>query len=209
MALSTKARAVALRRNVETWPEFVSDDPTEPESRSNGMRMMLLAGIGLIALVTQASAQDTPSKSSLGLRLGGSVYRLEDSTTTGQIGALVFTVPVHRVIVFEGSLPILDDDRSVEIAGLPAAKRISALLPEISIQAQLPLGRVLPYVGGGGGGAIKIDGPGSSGFSAHVAGGVRVIVAKRFNIQADVRRRWTSKWAKWMMDYTIGLNWSR
>lgn len=174
-------------------------------------RMFCQAGVVLLGtfLWTGAAvAQDDPTHLTFGVKVGASEYDL-GGHHTAELAALLVDKPLNTFVVVEGSLPILDDERSASSFVGPISPRVSALLPEVSLQLELPLGLVRPYVGGGPGAALRLDGPGSSDFTAHVAGGIRVPIARHAKIQAEVRRRFSSKWAKWTMDYTLGVTYWR
>ena len=160
---------------------------------SSGAALLLFAALSLCPATAQA--QDDLTHTTFGVKVGASEYDL-GGRHTAELAALLLNKPLNNFVILEAGLPILDDEQSASTFVGPVSPRVSALLPEFSFQLQLPLGIIRPYVGGGPGAALRLDGPGSSDFTAHVAGGIRVPVAKHVKIQAEVRRRFSSKWAK-------------
>ncbi len=67
--------------------------------------------------------------------------------------------------------------------------RFSFVLPELSLQAQLPGRTVRPYIGVGGGGAFVVRGPGDSEPTVHAAIGVRTLVTPHWGLRFEGRAR--------------------
>lgn len=152
--------------------------------------------------------QTSNARFGLGLRAGVSSYDL-DGTGTAFVGGPTAFVQIGKLLVVEFGLPVLDYSRSV--SGFPgdASSRTRFLLPEVSMEVQARIGRVAPYLGAGGGGAIRLNGQVAGGGTLHAAGGVRVRVGAQTRLRGEVRARAIRPWSGSTVDFAAGVEFAR
>lgn len=126
---------------------------------------MLLAAANAVALPA-VSAGQSPDPIALSLALGPSPYDLSGPGTGFATAAQFSWEPVAGLVIEPGVTRFTYSSQF--------ATRFSYLFPKLSIQAQVPRGRVRPFLGVGGGGAIVVSGPSETVATLHAVGGVRV-----------------------------------
>jgi hypothetical protein len=118
-------------------------------------------GVGA-PLVSLAFGQQVP-RLDVGVAAGPLPYDLS-GTGTGFAASIRAPWQARRWLVIEPSVGVFSYNSQFDI-------RSSYLFPELSIQGQLQLGRVRPYLGGGAGGAFVLGGEGETGATLHGVGG--------------------------------------
>jgi hypothetical protein len=84
--------------------------------------------------------------------------------------------------------------------------RTSYLFPELSVQGQLQLGRVRPFIGGGGGGAFVLGGEGETVATLHGVGGTRIDISPEWAISGELRVRAVRPWTGNTVDFLFGVS---
>jgi len=138
-------------------------------------------------------------RTTLGLGGGYSSYDLSGTGSTFVISARLD----HRLlsaIVTEVAVTYFQYDPQ-----LSSGQTDRLLFPELSLQAQLPLGPVYPYIGGGIGFAQVLSGPESRVLTLHAATGLRVRIGDRWGIRGELRPRAVDPWGAVTADFTLGV----
>ena len=73
------------------------------------------------------------------------------------------------------------------------------------MQAQLPNGRVRPFLGVGAGGGFVVSGAGETVATLHAVGGVRVQVSPAWSLRGELRVRSVDPWVGNMADFRFGV----
>ena len=134
----------------------------------------------------------------MGLAAGPSVYDLSGTGTTVAAAAQLAWEPLAALVI-EPGLTFLTYEAQFQ-------DRISFLFPELSVQAQLPGGRVRPFLGVGAGGAFAISGPGETVATLHAVGGARVHVNANWGLRGELRVRAVRPWSGNTADFLIGVS---
>lgn len=87
-----------------------------------------------------------------------------------------------------------------------AAARQSYLFPEISVQAQVGSGRVLPFVGVGFGGSFVVAGIGRTEETLHATMGLRIDIGGGWGVRSEARARSINPWVGNTFDIMIGVS---
>lgn len=174
------------------------------------------AGIALVvAFTTLAAPASGQLRPGLTVAAGPSPYDLS-GTGTGLVVGAAADLPVTRHFVVESSLRYFRyTPQSVRgiLSGTQVISRRTPqpnvfLFPEMTVQFQLPLGRVHPYLGAGAGAALVVDGPGDEELTLHGAAGARVALGGRWNVRPEFRLRSVDPFTGSMGDVTLGLRYS-
>lgn len=112
---------------------------------------------------------------------GPSPYDLA-GTGTGAFGAVRFDIPSGRLVVIEPGVGVFRYTSQAD-------ESITYILPELSVQVQLPAGPVRPYAGGGLGFTEFLSGRGQSDVTLHAVGGVRLAVGGGWGLRGEARLR--------------------
>jgi len=149
-------------------------------------------------------AQNGPT---LSLSGGPSEY---DLSGTGVSGVVSGRLDVHlsRFLVIEPGLTVFHYTPQQPIFSSGGGTVTSTLLmPEVSIQAQLPLRVFRPFLGVGVGRASETGYGSTSAFTLHAVGGTRIQFRDSpWGVRAEVRVRTVDLWGSVMADYTAGLS---
>ena len=163
-------------------------------------RVMLLrlavVGAGLLAPVT-ALAQ-TGSRLTLSGLAGPSPYDLS-GTGTGFAAALEFNWRPMPGLVIEPGLTYFTYQSQF-------SERIHYLMNELSVQGELPLGRVRPFLGGGAGVAQVVEENEDLVATLHAVGGLRVDLSRAWGARAEMRVRAVRPWTGNTVDILFGLS---
>ncbi|MGZ8398195.1 MAG: hypothetical protein ACXWWN_04075 [Gemmatimonadales bacterium] len=163
-------------------------------------RVMLLqlavVGAGLLAPVT-ALAQ-TGSRLTLSGLAGPSPYDLS-GTGTGFAAALEFNWRPTPGLVIEPGLTYFTYQSQ-------SSEQIHYLMNELSVQGELPLGRVRPFLGGGAGFAGVVDENEEVVGTLHAVGGLRVDLNRSWGARAEMRVRAVRPWTGNTVDILFGLS---
>jgi hypothetical protein len=158
---------------------------------------LALAGITLLSPVT-ALAQ-TGSRMALSGLAGPSPYDLS-GTGTGFAAALELTWrPMSGLVIEPGATYFTYESQFSE--------RIHYLMNELSVQGELALGRVRPFLGGGAGFARVLDDSDEELVATlHAVGGLRVDLNKTWGARAELRVRSVRPWTGNTADILFGLS---
>jgi hypothetical protein len=158
---------------------------------------LALAGSGLLAATT-APAQ-TGSRLMLSGLAGPSPYDLS-GTGTGFVAALELSWrPVPGLMIEPGMTYFTYESQFSE--------RIHYLMNELSVQGELPRGRVHPFLGGGAGFARVLDeSDGELELTLHAVGGLRVDLSQSWAARAELRLRSVRPWTGNTADILFGLS---
>ncbi len=161
-----------------------------------------LTGSLLVAAHALASPAPSVAQShsavALGLALGPSAY---DLSGTGTAFAVATQLPWEPVawLVIEPGVTFFTYSSQFDT-------RFSYLFPELSIRAQLPRGRVRPFLGVGAGGAFVVSGPSETVATLHAAGGVRVALNGMWGVRGELRVRAVRPWVGNTADFLFGVS---
>lgn len=173
----------------------------------------IVAGIAPLLLVlataTAARAQLHPG---LTVSAGAAPYDLS-GTGTGVVVGLGADGELSRHLILEAGLryfsytpqfgPVIAGST---VIGPPAEREdVGILFPELSVQLQLPLGTVNPYLGAGAGGAAVVEGSGESKVALHGTAGARIGLAGRWSLRPELRVRSVDPFTGSMGDLTLGV----
>lgn len=139
-------------------------------------------------------AQEGPGVTVLG---GAAGYDLSGDGTSWVAGAAMELVPASPLVVEPGVRLFRYEPQF--------ASEITYLFPELSVQAQLPLGWIRPYLGGGAGGAFVVEGRGSDELTVHGAFGARIRLDRRWSVRPEFRIRSVNPWVGSVGDFTLGI----
>ncbi len=171
----------------------------------NGPTRLLLTGLLVAGLTSHLAAQgrwgryddDTERPRSALSLIGGISHIDEGADGNAFTGGLRFDVPVARFLIVEPGITFLSY-RSL------TGGRIEYLLPEVSIQAQLPVGPVRPYAGVGAGFTEYLSGRGLTYGTLHLAGGVRILMGD-WGVRGEARVRSIDPFRQTAVDLTAGV----
>jgi hypothetical protein len=152
-------------------------------------------------------AQYRPGQWGVGVKIGASPYDL-DGTGTGMVLGPQADLVLNKVFLGELSVTVFDHFTEVDFAGQEASERTRLLLPEVSLQAQMTLGRFQPYLFAGGGAAVRLNGFVDGGGTLHAGLGTRVAVGPHTLLRFEGRARSIRPWAGETVDLTAGIEWT-
>ena len=162
----------------------------------NRVRVMPLVAVLLVPAA--ALAQDGAPRTTLFSIAGGASQYDIGNTGTGIVIATRSPILAGRFAVIEPGITFFSYVNQF-------SRRTNLLLPEISLQATLPGGRVRPFVGGGIGFSTYLSGPNRNELTLHIVSGVRLFLPGTWGISAEVRARTIDPWAGRTLDFTLGL----
>lgn len=171
------------------------------------VRTVLLC-LGLILSSSSLLAQYRPGQWGAGVRIGASPYDLDRTGTAIVVGSQADLV-LNKVFLGELSVTLFDHSSEVDFAGQEASERTRFLLPEVSLQAQVSLGRFQPYLFAGGGAAIRLNGFVDGGGTLHAGVGTRLVVGQHTLLRFEGRARSIRPWAGQTIDLTAGIEWTK
>jgi hypothetical protein len=152
---------------------------------------------GLAGAVTPAGAQ-AGNRLALSVAAGPSPYDLS-GTGTGFAGAALLPWRPLSGLVIEPGLTLFTYQSQF-------SDRVNYFMPELSVQGELSLGRVRPFLGGGGGGAFTVSGPGETVATLHAVGGFRVDFGPAWGALAEMRVRAVKPWTGNTVDFLFGIS---
>src|SRR3712207_3041719 len=112
----------------------------------NTRKVILSVAAATAVVAGSARAQSVTPPPAFSVNAGAFQYDLAGTGTTPML-AVRADFPLGQVVLVEGSLGFARPEQ--QFGG-----RTTMMIPEAQLQVQLPLGRVLPYVGAGGGAAL-------------------------------------------------------
>ncbi|MBI4421780.1 MAG: hypothetical protein HY560_13225 [Gemmatimonadetes bacterium] len=157
-------------------------------------------GVGCVlvaATVAPAGAQGR-APSFLSISAGATQYDLSGTGTTYVIAARIDGA-IGSYGIFEPGVTFLSYEP--DFGG-----RLNYLLPEISFQGQVYVGRLRPYLGAGIGFANITNGPNFNELTLHLTGGGRIRLAGPWGIRFEVRARTIDPWRNSTADFTVGVS---
>jgi hypothetical protein len=162
----------------------------------------LRALTGLLVVISApcapaSTAGQEPPPVTLSLAAGPSIYDLSGTGTSFAVAGQGAWEPLPALVVEPGMTFFTYQAQF--------ADRVSYLFPELSIQIQLPHGRVRPFLGVGGGGGFVVSGPGETAGTLHAVGGVRVHLDPRWSLRGDLRVRSVDPWIGNTADIMFGV----
>jgi hypothetical protein len=141
-----------------------------------------------------AGAQDL----AIGIAAGPSPYDLS-GTGTGASGAVLLAWAPLRGLVVEPGVTVFTYRTQFD-------ERTTLLFPELSIQGELPLGRIRPFLGGGAGGGFVASGAGETVATLHAVGGVRIAFGNEWGALGEMRVRAVRPWTGNTVDFLLGVS---
>lgn len=129
---------------------------------------------------------------------GPSAYDLS-GTGTSAFGAVRFDIPSGRVLIFEPGLAVFRYTTQAD-------ETLTYILPELSLQAQVPSGALRPYAGGGIGFTEFLSGRGQSDVTLHAAAGLRLDLGDRWGLRGEARLRSIDPFAGNTFDVGFGVS---
>jgi len=170
-----------------------------------GSKRLLLAGLLLAALIPSLAAQNRWSRDDDGRQrtrpavsiVGGIAHVAEGADGSAVTGGLRFDAPIGRFLIVEPGITYFGYRSE-------AGGRIEYLLPEVSFQAQLPVGPVRPYGGAGIGFTEYLSGRGFTYVTLHLAGGVRILMGD-WGLRGEARARSIDPFRQTTVDLTAGI----
>ncbi|MBA3445250.1 MAG: hypothetical protein H0T58_10435 [Gemmatimonadales bacterium] len=160
---------------------------------------LALAGIGLLPPGASALAQ-AGSHLALSVAAGPSPYDLS-GTGTGFAAAMQLSWrPVSGLVIEPGLTYFTYESQFSE--------RIHYLMNELSVQGELPLGQVRPFLGGGAGFARVVSDADENDIVAtlHAVGGFRVDLSPTWGGRAEMRVRAVRPWTGNTVDFLFGFS---
>lgn len=124
-----------------------------------------------------------------------------DLAGTGKGTILAFDVdlPITSFLIIEPGVRLFKYTAQSNTA-------ISHLLPEVSLQLQLPANRVTPYVGAGAGFSTIVEGDRFTNLTLHAAIGMRIQVQPLWRVRGEARFRSIDPWVGSAVDFTVGIS---
>ena len=171
-----------------------------------GVRAMDFTRVVLLPLAVAAAAFFTPvtalaqtgSKLTLSGLAGPSPYDLS-GTGTGFAAALEFNWRPTPGLVIEPGMTYFTYQSQF-------SQQIHYLMNELSVQGELPLGRVRPFLGGGAGFAQVIEENEEVVATLHAVVGLRVDLSRSWAVRGEMRARAIRPWTGNTLDILFGLS---
>jgi hypothetical protein len=85
-------------------------------------------------------------------------------------------------------------------------QRTSLLLPELSVQGELQLGSFRPFLGGGAGASLGLEGAGETALTLHAVTGTRVDLSNDWGLLGEMRIRAVRPWTGNTVDLLFGIS---
>jgi hypothetical protein len=164
--------------------------------RSTITALVLILGVATV-IGRPASAQRA-ARLDVGVAAGPSPYDLS-GTGTGFAAAIRGPWEPRSWLVIEPSVGVFSYKSQFN-------DRLTYLFPELSIQGQLRLGRVRPFLGGGAGGGFALGGRGETVATLHGVGGSRFDVSPEWAISGELRVRAVRPWTGNTVEFLFGVN---
>lgn len=172
--------------------------------RSTVVTATTVAGLGLVAFPALAAAQAVLPRPAISVSAGASQFDLS-GTGVAPIIAVRADMPLGRIVLVEGGVGFTRPDQQF-------GSRTTLVVPEVQLQAQLPLGSFMPYLGVGGGIAMDFRpddvGGTRSDVTASASGGVRWWITPRIGARGELRVRGIGEgFSGSAAEWTGGLAW--
>lgn len=162
-------------------------------------RAVTLVVTAILVLLGALSLRPLAGQSDLGFGFAAGVgaYDLSGDGTEAVLGGGL-EVGLGSVVLIEPGLRYFRYETQFD-------EDVGFLLPEVSVQARLPLRIVEPYLGVGVGTAIVVEGDDDGEATLHAAAGARLPVADRWTLRPEVRLRSVDPWVGTIGDFTLGI----
>lgn len=162
-----------------------------------GARVALAVGLAVTVLGAPATEGRAQSRPALTVSGGASPYDLSGTGSGLLLGAGVDFRPAGPLVVEPGV-------RFFRYTAQGGAD-VSFLMPELSLQLQVRLGSVRPYLGAGAGSALVVEGPGDGELTLHGALGARIPLEGRWSLRPEFRVRSVDPFVGSMGDVSLGV----
>lgn len=155
-----------------------------------------IIGVALVASSDAISGQEA-RPFSVAVLVGPTTYDLSGTGTSLVLAGEFDYVPVTAVVLEAG----------LTYFGYTAQSgdEVRFLFPEVSVQGQVPIGPVRPYVGGGVGRSIVIAGGRDNQLTLHVVGGLQVQLNSTWGMRGELRVRAIDPFGASMGDFAFGV----
>ena len=169
-----------------------------------GLAAFLAVGVPAAARAQGGTEPAAARRPAVSVSAGAFQYDLS-GTGTAPMLAVRAEYPLARYALVEGGLTAARPEQQF-------GRTSTFLAPEAQLQAQLPLGRVAPYIGVGAGAAFDSRGDAFGGTRSDLtvsgAGGLRAQLTEQVGVRAELRVRgigtgFTGSAAEW----TLGAAW--
>lgn len=156
----------------------------------------------LPAIVFAVTATSHPARAQdrldLELAAGPAPYDLS-GTGTGTSGAAFLAWRKLRGLVIEPGLTFFSYESQF-------GQRTSLLFPELSVQGELQIGSFRPFLGGGAGASLGLEGAGQTALTLHAVGGARVDLSRDWGLLGEMRIRAVRPWSGNTVDFLLGIS---
>ncbi|HEX6434644.1 MAG TPA: hypothetical protein VFZ87_10395, partial [Gemmatimonadales bacterium] len=156
--------------------------------------------LGAILFALQATPHTAVAQGRLDLEVavGPAPYDLS-GTGTGTSGGAFLAWRMARGLVIEPGVTFFSYESQFD-------QRSSLLLPEVSVQGELQLGSFRPFLGGGAGAALGLEGAGETALTLHAVGGTRVDLNRDWGLLGEMRVRAIRPWTGNTVDFLLGIS---
>lgn len=161
------------------------------------MAVTLAWTLAVAPMTTPAQAQ-APGSLELSVAGGPSNYDLSGTGTALAVGAQLPWHPGRPFVVEPGVMFYTYSSQF--------GTRTSHLMPEVSLQVQAQLKRVLPFAGVGAGAAFGLSGPNRIDLTLHATAGVRVELNRDWGLRGELRVRSVNPWVGTTADLLFGVS---
>lgn len=165
----------------------------------------ILSGLTLTACLGLVS---TPlgAQVAIGISAGPMRYSL-NSSATGIAAAVYSRHSLSRSLAYTIAGHEVIHSSSVDVPPFQYHTTDMVVFPEMRLELSGRLGPVSPFVGGGAGVAIKIEGHEFGGGSLHATSGIRIRVRGRYSLAGAVTLRSVRPFRGHTAEFQIGLEW--
>jgi len=158
-------------------------------------RFAVLTLLALLSAVRPVSAQ---GRLAIAIAAGPSPYDLSGTGTGTAIGGFLPWRPARGLVVEPGITVFSYRSQYGEGTNL--------LLPELSVQGELVLGRFRPFLGGGAGGSVAVSGVPTTTLTLHAVSGARVDLGPNWGLLGEMRIRSVHPWTGNTVDFLFGMS---
>jgi hypothetical protein len=151
-----------------------------------------------VVLPATSGSAAAQGRLALGLAAGPSPYDLY-GTGTGTSAAAFLAWRPARGLVVEPGLTVFRYHSQF-------GPRTTLLLPEVSAQGELVLGSFRPFLGGGAGFSLGLQGNGQRDLTLHAVGGARFDLSSTWSMLGEMRVRAVRPWTGNTVDFLFGIS---
>lgn len=176
----------------------MTSDSALPLRVSRPALLALILTLALFAPRAQAQRSRGPGGETAFLA-GLSPYDLNGTGTGFAASIGLATRLTRRVLIIEPGIGYFTHRTQF-------GRRSHWLFPELSLQAEAPLGTIRPFIGGGlGAGTNSLGSPNQLKFTLHAVGGFRLRLTQDWGARAEVRIRSVDPWSGHTLDTLFGI----